>query len=310
MNVLNDKTKETAPEIDFFHIATLVLFAGAAGATFLLAPLPVLIAQWKLPEPWPKVVALLGAVVAVFILEAPVPWAAVAFVLSIVFADLIKSKKGLWHSLASSTLAAVVSAFVIFLFFSRIDKSAPLAFWKDLVHKLVLQAQTSLQSGVQVDWLMIEKVFLYESPFLLAALCWMSCWVSFGLAIHFRLLGEPAAFFGKNLRKSVRGSVFAVCLAGGAYAAAILVPLPFYLAGSLRLSGCFLAVLGTVCLSDILNRRKVSKNGRTWVYVLAVLFGFYALVALGVVSPWYFRAAKLRDASAHEAVLVGEKEKT
>jgi hypothetical protein len=170
---------------------------------------------------------------------------------------------------------------------------------------LVVQAQSSFQSGVQVDWLLLEKVFLYEAPFLLAALCWMSCWISFGLAIHFRLLGETAVFFGKNLRKSLRGSFLAVAFAGAAYAVAILVPLPFYLAGSLRLSGCFLAVLGTVCLSDILNRRKVSKNGRTWVYALSVLFGFYALVALGVVSPWYFRAAKLRDAAA----AVGEKEK-
>lgn len=305
MNVLNDKTKETTPEIDFLHVATLVLFAGAAGATFLLAPLPILIAQWKLPEPWPKGVALLGAIVAVFALEAPVPWAAVAFVLSIVFSDLIKNKRGLWHSLTVSTLAALAAAFAIFFFFSRLENSAPLAFWQGLVHKLLAQAQASFQSGVQVDWPSLEKVFLYEAPFLLAALCWMSCWVSFGLAIHFRLLGETAAFLGKNLRKSVRAPFLAVASAGAAYAAALLVPLPFYLAGSLRLAGCFLAVLGTVCLSDILNRRKASKNARTWVYALAVLFGFYALVALGVVSPWYFRAAKLRDA----AVAVGEKEK-
>jgi hypothetical protein len=66
---------------------------------------------------------------------------------------------------------------------------------------------------------------------------------------------------------------------------------PPYIAGFVQLVGCLFFIHGTVCLSDILGRRGIPKGARTWVYVLSVLFGFYALLALGVISPWYFRVA-------------------
>jgi nitrate reductase NapE component len=307
MNVLNDrKPKETTPEVDLFQVLTLVLFSGAASATFLFAPLPVLIAQWRMPEPWPKVIALLGAIVSIFALEAPVPWAVSAFVLGIVFADSAKKHSNLWRCLAVSVGSALAVSLAVFILHSSRAGSPPLVFWKDLVHGVVGQVQNSFRSGVEMDWGQLESLLYYQSPFLLAALFLMSCWVSLGAAVHFQLLGERAGHLGRSLRKKVRSSVGISVVVGTGYLLAMVLPLPFYVEGVARLLGCLLAIYGSVCLSDVLHRRKVAKGGRTWIYVLSIVFGFYALVALGVVSPWYFRAAKAKDA-ALKAESLGER---
>jgi hypothetical protein len=134
MNVVNDKTSPgVSPPIDFFLVITFVLFTGVSFSTFLLAPLPLLFAHSRLPEPWAKISAILGSVVAVVFLKAPVPWVLVAFVLSMVFVDRFFSQKSLFQAFALATSTALVSASGLLVLQSRLH-SVPLSvYWEKTV---------------------------------------------------------------------------------------------------------------------------------------------------------------------------------
>ncbi len=310
MNIINDNKKEAVvTALDPFAIFTLVLLAGAAFSSFFLAPLPLLSAQWRLPNPWPKAVAVLGSVVAVVVLETPVPWAIVAFVLGVVFADQAHTQKSLWRALNTSVAAAFLAAIGLLVLHSQMNQMGPLIYWQSFVHTLVESVQVSVQSGFQMDWPVLESLLVHQGGFFLVGLCLISCWVSLGTASHFGWLKPGKRLSGSVLRKQMRLSPAIAVFASGLYIVAFSFPVPFYILGLTRIVGCVLFIHGTVCLSDILSRRKMPKGPRTWIYVLSVLFGFYALLALGVVSPWYFRAAKsqgpesvLKDLEENETV--------
>lgn len=296
MNVVNDKSDPVSPQPDPLRVITFSLFSGAAFSTFLAAALPLLAAQWRLPEPWPKVVALLGALVAVLVLSAPVPWVAVAFVLGMVFADQVTRGVGVWKSLALSVATAALVAGVLLLIHAQLKGVPPLQFWQSIAKAFVAEARASLQSGMQMNWDMFERLILYQAPFLLVGLCLISAWVSLGVAAHFQWLDPQGPVSAASLRAGVRVPTWLSLTACVFLLASLAVSLPYYLAGTARVLSCLLFVQGTVCLSDILHRRGIGFAARTWLYVFAMIFGFYALFALGVISPWYFRAAQLAGA--------------
>ncbi len=294
MNILNDTPrKETAPPLDPFRVITLALFAGAAMSTFLLAPMPLLLAGWRLPEPWSKVVGLGGAAIALLVLEAPMPWVAVAFSMALVFSDQVNRQKPLWGALGMSVLVSLLVAVGVFFFQVRLAHESPMPFWRDFIHALVTEMQTFFEGKSGVDFALLEQTLYQQAPFLLAGLAFVSSWISLGAAAHFGWVHPEKGPSSRTLRASMQLPAWFSVLASFSFLASILFTLPFYAAGVVRFLGCLLFMQGTLCLSDILSRRRVSRAGRTWVYVLSVVFGFYALLALGVISPWYFRAARL-----------------
>jgi hypothetical protein len=306
MNILNDTPqKETVPPLDPFRVITLALFAGAAMSTFLLAPMPLLLAGWRLPEPWPKVVALGGAAIALLVLEAPMPWVAVAFAMSLIFSDQVNREKPVWGALGLTVLVSMLVAVGVFFFQVKLAQASPEEFWRNFVHSLVTEMQGFFDGKSGVDFALLEQTLYQQAPFLLAGATFISAWVSLGAAAHFGWLHPERGPSGRSLRESLRLPPWFAIVASFGFLASILFHLPFYGAGVVRFMGCLLFMQGTLCLSDILSRRSVSRAGRTWVYALSVVFGFYALLALGVLSPWYFRAARL----AGPVKVLEEKEK-
>ncbi len=298
MDVLNDRRKETAPEVDLFQVLTLALFAGAGFSTFFLAPLAILVAEWRLPPPFPKVAALGGALVAALVLAAPVPWVAVAFVLSILFSHLLKQTLQLWSSLAVAVATAMVVALGLLFFNAALRGVPPLPFWNAFISQLMVEVKSAFDSGVGVDWATVETLFRLQAPFLLTAVCLVSAWISVGMGAHFGWLGPEKAVDGNFLRKAARLPFGFSMAASLLVAFSLAIPLPYWAVGITRIFGCLLFIQGSACLSDILLRRKVSRAARSWVYVISVVFGFYALLALGMISPWYFRAARLAARAA------------
>lgn len=284
MNIHNDRAQnETVPQLDPFQLLTVALFAGLAMSTFVLCALPLLYAESRFPQPWPKIVGLVGAALAVFALEAPIPWVAVAFSMGLVFSDQVQKGKNLWGALGSAVLVAIGISLVLFFFQMNIQGGEPLTFWRDLVHSLVTEVQGSFKSDTAADWALLEKLIYEEAPFLVGGLAFVSAWLSLGAAVHFGWgPGEPP-LASAQLRDSLELPVWLSALATAAFFVSLVVPLPFYVSGIARFLCCLLFMQGTLFLSSALARRNVARGRRTWVYGISVVFGFYALIVLGMV---------------------------
>jgi hypothetical protein len=48
-------------------------------------------------------------------------------------------------------------------------------------------------------------------------------------------------------------------------------------------------IQGSVCLALFLEQRRVRRGVRTLIYSMATVLGFYALVGMGIMSPWILR---------------------
>ncbi len=302
MKVVNDRTpKAKTPELDPFHLVLLAFFAAAAFSTFILAPLPLLLANWRLPEPASKAVALLGAALAVLVLDAPVPWVAVAFSIALVFSDQIDRERPVWGALGLSVFVALMVAFGVFLFQARLYQAQPMAYWQETIHSLVSEVRTLLKGQPGFDLDTLERVLYQQAPFLLASITLVSCWISLGAAAHLGWLNPNKKLSSRTMRATLQIPPWVSLSATFLMLTALVTPLPFYGAGLVRFLSAVLFTQGSLCLSDILSRRRVMKTRRTWIYALLVVFGFYALLALGMISPWYFRAARKAGPVKEEA---------
>ncbi len=295
MDVLNDRpsSKEAAgPKWDPFQFVTFAFFSAVGMATFFLAPLPSLLAQTKLPDPFPKVAALLGAVIAVIGLEAPAPWVTIAFAVSLVFSDSVV-KKSLWLALSFASAAALTVGGLNLWIGAR--GTNPFQHWANLAATVIAELQKAVEgTPTGMNWAEFQSILTFEAPFLLVGICILACWVSLGLAVHFKWVNaEPLT--AEGLRTRIRLPRTFVVVAALLFAVSALLPVPFYVSGTARVLGCVLFIQGCVCLSDVLQRRAVAAPTRTVLFSFLVVFGFYALVAIGVISPWYFRAKELME---------------
>jgi hypothetical protein len=63
----------------------------------------------------------------------------------------------------------------------------------------------------------------------------------------------------------------------------------YVVGGIFRVLSGFMFIQGSVCLALFLEQRRVRRGVRTLIYSMATVLGFYALVGMGIMSPWILR---------------------
>lgn len=291
MRVVNDREEKTeTSELGILQVFSYALFCAAGISTVVFAPVPMILAHLRLPDNQAKMSALFGAVIALTFLEIPLNIVVLAFVFGLFIGDSAAREKGFWPTVAAVLGLATVTGFGMLLAQSVGEKASLLPYWRELVHAAVDQLQKSVQSPDALKWDQLEALLLYEGPFLYLAAALLSFWLSIGLVAHFGWFPEKHPLSGARLRatRMPRWTVFAffaltLATAAGPEWSQRLA------SGFVRLVGTLLFIQGCQCLSQILAYRQVRPRVRTTVYSLSVVFGFYMLVAVGMIGPWITR---------------------
>lgn len=292
MRVVNDKNESAeTSEVGFSALLTHILLTGLGVATVLLGPLPMILSHLKLNEPWPKVAAVGGALIALLVLEVPMPAVLVAFVFGLFIADNIVKEIPFWKLLSQAVLISALLGAGALFFSASIERSEVLVYWGTFVDGIITQVKESVQSEQSVEWSVIRGLLFYEGPFLYLSFAVISFWLSVGLAAHLGWFKEKHAFSAGSLR-NLKLPVWVSFIFVGLFISTFLETrgAHFLLGGSFRLVGSLMFIQGCICLSRFLELRGI-RSGlvRTLTYLFAILFGFYAVIGMGVVSPWFFK---------------------
>ncbi len=296
MRVLNDRDEKSEPsDLGVMSVLTHSLFAAMGIATVLLTPLPMLVAGLRLVDPWPKVCAILGAVIAILVFEISPVVVTGAFVFGLFVADGVNKSVPFWQMVGRAALLALVLGGAALALLAAWSHTGIWQAWSHQVHQTITQVASLLQEKIE-GAAELEKTLLYEGPFLLVSGALISLWVSVGLVAHLGLLEANSAYSSSAL-KSLRVPAWMSGLFLGLFVLMLAAPSPVreFASGLYRLAGTVLFIQGTVCLARLMEVRKVTQRGRTVAFGLAVLLGFYALVGLGVLSPWILRKKEIKS---------------
>lgn len=291
MRVLNDRQEKSEPsELGFFTIAAYAILSAFGIASVILGPLPMILAHIRLTDPWPKVTALIGAVIAITFLEVPLPLVAVSFIVGLFIADGVWKETNFWALVRNTLLLACVVGALLLVVLAQSEKLTPGVFWSHQVDAFITQLQASIQPDRDFKWDVMRGLILYEGPFFYLSGVILSLWLSIGVTAHLGWVEGAHRFSGESLRQirvPAWSSVVFVMLFAGAFSGSVQLQRVF--GGLFRVAGCLMFIQGTVCLSEILARREIRPRVRTLIYSLAILIGFYALVGIGAMSPFIFK---------------------
>jgi hypothetical protein len=296
VRVINDRDEKSAQsELGFFAIAAHALFTSLGIATVVLAPLPMIAAHERLPEPWPKVTALFGALLALAYIQVPVHAVVTGFIFGLFVSDSVKRLVPLWPLLSWCMLVAAVLGLSSVAFASYSSGLKPLDFWTGYWSEALIQLKKSVppESIQTIDWPALQTFFVHESPFVYVSWSMLSAWLSVGIAAHLGWLPPEHKLSGASLR-ALRlprwlSIVFVVIFGAALISDSSLGNLDFLFLGLFFILGTLMFIQGCISLSDILSRRVVSPAVKTFLYSIAIIPGFPALMGVGVMSPWFFR---------------------
>jgi len=296
MRVLNDrdeKSSETAPELGFLAVAAHSIYTALGILTMVLGPLPMLVAQFRLTEPWPKVAALLGAVIALTVLQVPMIVVLVMFVLGLFAADAAAREMPIGKLLVASVALSIALGLVAFFVSAQLSRVGLSEYWTQVTQRVadhVETVQKAVPSSQAADPVVMREAILQGLPWFLVSAMLLSLWLSIGTAAHIGVFPETHAYSGPNLRKFR----FPTWLSLGFLALLVadisgLTAGQHWVGGVFILLGSLMFIQGTLLLSEILARRLVRPRARTLVYSVAVVAGFYAVMGMGVITPWFMR---------------------
>jgi len=298
MRLVNDREEKAPPAPAELNVGALLahsIFAAVGIASVFLTPLPMLVAGLRLVDPWPKVAAIIGAVIAILLFEVSPALVTAAFVFGLFVTDGVSRKIPFWQMVGKAALLALGLGGAALVLLAAWNRAGIWQTWSTQVHLSVVQIQTLLQGETGAPLAELEAMLLFEGPFLLISAALISLWVSVGLVAHVGLLEDNSAYNGTALR-ALRVPTW---LSGVFFALFFVMLLPVsalqqFAAGIYRLAATIFFIQGTVCLVHMLDAKKVSHRARTFVYVFAILIGFYVLVGLGALSPWILRKKEIK----------------
>lgn len=300
MRVLNDKEEKTEPsELGFFTMIAHTLFSAVGISTLLFAPLPMVVAGTRLEEPWPKIAAVAGAVLAILFFDMPPSLVILAFIFGVFVADGVAREEGLWKLVRNAGLLATVIGAVILLFSALLARTTPAAEWASLIDAVIARLREAVSAQAAVKWDDLRTALLYEGPFLYLSVAIASLWLSVGFASHMGWLSENRSYSGAGLRLSLLPMWASLAFVGLFCAATLLSVSPgqYIVGGAYRVAATLMFIQGCLCLSEMMNRRAARPRVRTLVFSLAVVVGFYAVVGMGVMGPWLLRKQRIQKNS-------------
>ncbi|NBT59521.1 hypothetical protein EBT16_12125, partial [bacterium] len=171
VNEQNDNQTNLEP-VGFLSLLFYSLLCGLGFSSFLMSPFAVILVHRRLPDFWPKVVSIAGAVLALVVLEVPLPIVVFSFVLSVFVADNVHRQVPVW-SLIFRT--AVLVSFLGLLGLGIASRSFHLSdlvsVWTQFVDQVVKQAQESQLLIPEWDISTVRRLLFYQGPFYFVSGC-------------------------------------------------------------------------------------------------------------------------------------------
>ncbi|MCB0405210.1 MAG: DUF2232 domain-containing protein [Bdellovibrionales bacterium] len=313
MRLLNDNPVPNEREkhpLDFMTVLIHTVYAalsfGCAGSAFtvFLVPLPMIANHLRLDEPWPKITAIFGAVVALVFFGMPPEVVSLIFVLGLVVGEGVKARQGFWSLALRSVAVCLIVVFAALAWNAQLGGLNIPQYWNSLVERLISGYAEMDVLKDMVNPALLHDTLLYEGPFLFLAGILLCIWISVGFAAHLGWFPEKHPLHATQLRKLRLPlwvpSVFAVLFAARFVPE---TPLKFYVEGVFMAWSSIILVQGCVYLSALLVRKRLGSGLKLFIYAFSLTFGSYALVALGVFGNWFLDKAN-RNRSlevAHES---------
>lgn len=289
MRVLNDQEeKQGASEpVSFFALLFYGLICALGFSSIFMSPFSLILAHRRLPDFWPKVAAIGGALLALLFLEVPPHILVFIFIFSVFVADGIQKQVSLWKLLTlSGCLVFTLGLLGLAIVSGSIEPSELISTWSSFVDKVIQQAQENGLFKSEVDWTQLRQVLFYQGPFYFVSGALLSVWFGIGLAAHFRWQDDSDAYSAESLRK-LQLPVWTSFIVLGLWGLSLLKVGGFsYLGAGLSQFGFLaLSIQGTLLLSLFLKQKQWRAGIRALIYSLFIFIGFYALVGLGLMSP-------------------------
>ncbi len=291
MNDRPDQSEST--EFPLLLVAGYGLFAAFGIASVLLAPVPMILAHLRLDEPWPKLAAVIGAILAIALLTAQPVLVLVGFTLGLFVADAVAKEKPFPQIAATTVALAGALVLGVAVVLSQAKGQTLGAFWEARVDRVV----EVFRVGVRMPDEMVpsfKQLFLNEGPFLLLGSFLMSLWLSIGLCAHSSSFPADHPCSGASLRR-LRLPAWVAVLFFLVFLGAQFAPgaAGWACAGIARFLSFVFFIQGTIFLSVIFDHRKIRPRVRSAFYVLTIP-GFLPVAALGIVGSYFF-AKRLED---------------
>lgn len=292
MRVVNDQqNKEPSVEpVNLLSLPFYALLCGLGFSSVLMSPFAVILVHRRLPDYWPKVVSIAGALIALLLLEVPVPVVLLSFVLAVFVADSIQRQVPVWTLVGRTVfLTSILGLIGLVVVGQSMTASNLITIWTQFVDRVVQQAQ---QSGLLMpgwDLATFRNLLFYQGPFYFLSGCLLSVWFSVGLAAHLKWQSEDDIYSSANLRGlKLPWSMSLGVLVLWSLNALNGNPSQYWIAGLLHLFFVVFSMQGTTVLSVFMAQKNWKSGVRALVYVGFILVGFYALVGLGLMSPFVF----------------------
>jgi hypothetical protein len=299
MRVINDREEKSEPsELGVLQVFSYALFCAAGISTVVFCPVPMILAHLRLSDMQAKLSGLLGALIALTFLEIPMNVVVLTFIFGLFVGDGVAKQRPFWKQLSGVGVLALVSAFGMLAVQAAGEQMALLPYWHDLVHSAIDQLQKGVQSSGGLDWAQLESLLFYEGPFLFGSVALLSFWFSVGLIAHLGGFPDGHVYGGDGLRdRRLSGWIiasFAIFFFGTFFGPEWSQRIA---SGLVRLTGSLLFIQGCMTLSQVLKKRNARPRTRTLVYSFSVVFAFYALVVVGLLSPWIGKLGSWRRTS-------------
>lgn len=292
MRLVNDKQEPIeVKSVDVFALISQMFLVSVGIATGVFSPMVMVLSHCRFNNPWSKVAGVGGAVLAILLLEVPLAQVVIGFVFGLFVADCLQREVKPFH-LISQAMAVGLIAAIACLFWGSITQHVTFSeFWGRWVVELIERLKATQAFEATMNWEMIKDLVLYEGPFLYLSALMLSTWIALGAAAHFGWVKEEKSYYSSASLKKLRiPRWLGLCFLASFVATFVIRSHYQYLVGGVfRVLSGFMFIQGSICLSIMLSQRGVRHGLRTLIYCVAVLLGFYALVGMGIMSPWILR---------------------
>lgn len=292
MRLVNDKQEPIeVKSVDLFALISQMFLISVGIATWVFSPMVMILSHCRFTNPWSKVAGLGGAVLAILFLEVPVYQVVIGFVVGLYVADGFQRQVGIFQLISQSLAVALVSAFGCLAWASNIQHLNIYDYWVMLVSDWIARFQTGNPLQSSMNWEVVKNLILFEGPFLYLSATLMSIWLAMGMSAHFEWVKEQSSPYSAQSLRRFRiprwiGFAFIASFIG---TLTVSSQYQYVVGGIFRVLSGFMFIQGSICLALLLEQRKVRKGLRTVIYLFGVVLGFYALVGMGIMSPWILR---------------------
>ncbi len=325
MRVINDRNekRESSEQLDFLSVfvhGIIVMFG------FLVAPLcpfSMIGSHARTVEPWPKVIALSGALAAAFIFEIPALRIVALFIFSLFVADAVWRGTKLPQLLLSASAVALGILAFAFVYKAQLNGQGIVECAKIEIQRLSeltsdyrksLQMSPTAATDIVRDQIMswgfwkylyvavlssivsdnsqlIRRELIVDGSSLYLAFMLFSLLVSIGLASYLKWFPEKHTYSAPELRRFRFPMALSICFVAIVVGSEFVAAKNQYLFDAVKLFvGVLMFFQGMCLLSTLLSKGLVQPWIRAVLYAIGSLPpGIGVMVLVGVVTPWLSR---------------------